>query len=182
MPDEADQGAQGTALPFFRYNEIYAGTDSADPVYAAAYDYLSFEKTNEYEPENTMIPYVHVIAVDESDPSDVLIYGDYYLWEFALEGDVLTAVSGGHCPGVIHAERSGEGVTAVYSAVSMDEAFTESDTAALFGQHIDEYRAVASDDQARDAAAAQVIADYVRVNGLDVTRYQIGGAEPRELP
>ena len=48
VPDEADHGAQATALPFFQYNEIYAGTDSADPVYAAAYDYLSFEKTNEY--------------------------------------------------------------------------------------------------------------------------------------
>ncbi len=179
--DGGDYSAQG-ALPSFRYDEVFAASDSFDPAEAAAYDYLALEKNSDHDPDHVMIPYVAVVAVDDTDPSDVLIYGDYYLWEFALEGDVLDAVSGGHCPGVIHAERSGEGETAVCSAVGMDEAFTDSDEGRIFGDHYDDYRAAVSDEQARDAAIAQVIADYVRVNGLEVTGFRLGGGEARQLP
>ena len=179
--DGGDHSAQG-ALPVFRYDEVFAASDSFDPAEAAAYDYLALEKNSDHDPDHVMIPYVAVVAVDDTDPSDVLIYGDYYLWEFALEGDVLEAVSGGHCPGIIHAERSGEGETAVCSAIGMDEAFTNSDEGRIFGDHYDDYRAAVSEEQARDAAIAQVIADYVRVNGLEVTGFRLGGGEARQLP
>ncbi|MBR1692160.1 MAG: hypothetical protein IJ711_05220, partial [Lachnospiraceae bacterium] len=107
------------SLPFFQYNQIY-GTNGFDAVEAAAYDYLAFKAERDYDPAHVMLPYVHVVEMDESDPGDVLLYGDYYLWEFEKDGDILVAVSGGHRPGIIHAERFGEGETAIYSALSME--------------------------------------------------------------
>ena len=129
-----------------------------------------------------MVPYVNIIGVEESDPEDVLIYGDYYLWEMAIEGDVLVAVSGGHCPGVIHAERFGEGETAIYSALRMEEALTDDEAEPLFGTYFEAYQGIASDQDTREAEMAQVFADYVRANDLAVSKYQIAEEEARELP
>lgn len=182
MPDNTDYSeAVGEMLPFFQYNDIY-GTDGFDAVYAAAYDYLAFEKEKEYEPSHAMVPYVQIVDIDESNAKDVLLYGDYWLWEFEKQDDTLAAVSGGHCPGIIHAERFGEGETAIYSALSMEEALTDDDAKEMFGEYYDHYQTIASDDKTRDAKVAQVISDYVKTNHLEVSKYQMSEEEPKELP
>ena len=180
--DDTDYAAlAGEMLPMFQYNQLYAYR-GFDNVAAAAYDYLSFDYRKDYDPSNVLIPYVRIIAMEESDPKDVLMYGDYWLFEFAREDDVLTAVSGGHCPGIIHAERFGDAGNGIYSANSMEEALTDQDAERLFGDHYKEFERVASDDAARDAGLAQVIADYVSANDLPVTKYRIAGEDPKELP
>ena len=178
-PAAPDQASDGT-LPDFRYQDVFSGADS-DPVYAGVYDYLAMEKLQDVDPAHTVIPYAVIVGINESDPSDVLIYGDYYCYEFALEGDVLAVVSGGHVPGVIHAERSGEGASAVYTGRSMEEALTPGDAPALFGDHLADFEAISSDDQTRAAAITQVIADYVQANGLAVTGYHMGDGVIQEL-
>lgn len=180
--DDTDYAAlAGETLPFFQYNDIY-GENGFDPVDAAAYDYLAFEAQKDYDPAHVMIPYVNVVDVDETDASDVLIYGDYWLWEFEKQEDTLVAVSGGHRAGIIHAERFGEGEGAIYSAKSMEEALTDEDEKNLFGDHYDQYAVVSSDQDARDSKLAQIIKDYVTTNQLEVTKYQLSGEDVKELP
>lgn len=180
--DETDYTAlSGDMLPYFQYNQIY-GDNSFDSVAAAAYDFLAFEKEKDYDPNHVMLPYVEVVDMDESNPQDVLVYGDYYLWEYEKQDDTLVAVSGGHCPGIIHMERFGEGETAIYSALSMDEAFTDDDAVTLFGERLEQYQAVASHPEVLEPKMAQVIADYVSANGLAVTKYQMSGEDAKELP
>ena len=179
--EQAGEAANTTALPYFQYNDIY-GLNGFDPVEAAAYDYLAFEAEKNYDPDHAMIPYVKVVGMDDSKPEDVLLYGDYWLWEFEKKGDVLAAVSGGHRPGVIHMERFGEGDTAVYSALSMDEALTDDENEKVFGKYYEEYQKIASDDKTRDAGIEKVLADYVKTNQLDVTKYQIADGEVKDLP
>ncbi len=181
-PDETDCSALiGEVLPFFQYDSIYA-FGNHDKVEAAAYNYLSFDKTNDYDPSNVMIPFVNIVEMDESDPKDVLLYGDYYLFEFTKEEDVLRVVSGGHCPGIIHMERFGDDETAVYDAVGMDEAYTDSDAVEMFGEYYGKYHELSSDPKIYEEGLAQVIADYVSANSLEVTKYQLSGEEPKELP
>ena len=181
-PDDTDYAAlAGEMLPFFQYNQLYAyrGFNNQD---AAAYDYLSFEKEKGTDPNHALIPYVHLIAIDDTNEKDVLMYGDYWLWEFEKQDDVLVAVSGGHCPGIIHAERFGEPGTGIYSANSMEEGFTDDDVKTLMGEHYWDYLRITSDQEAREQGMAQVIADYVSANDLPVTKYQMPGEEPKELP
>ena len=169
-------------LPMFSYNQVLADS-GFKPLEAAAYDHLAFDQIKEYDFSHVLIPYVRIVDVDESDPEDVLLYGDYWLWEFERQGDTLVAVSGGHCPGIIHLERFGEGEGAAYSPKgTMDEALTDADTKSLFGEYYEHYVTISSDDQTRNAEVAQIISDYVAVNGLDITKYQIGGEEPSSLP
>ena len=180
-PDDTDYtAAAGDMLPYFQYNDIY-GTDGFDAVEAAAYDYLAFDAEKDYEPSHVMLPCVTVVDVDETNPEDVLIYGDYWLWECAKEEDTLVAVAGGHRPGVIHAQRFGEGETAIYSAVSFDEALTDKDLEPLFGERYDAYSKVSSDSKATEEKTAKVAADYVRTNGLELTKFQLPGGTPVEL-
>lgn len=181
-PDDTDYAAlAGEMLPFFQYNQLYAfrGFNNQD---AAAYDYLAFEKEKGTDPNHALIPYVHLIAIDDTNEKDVLMYGDYWLWEFEKQDDMLVAVSGGHCPGIIHAERFGDPGTGIYSAESMEEAFTDDDVKELFGEHYWDYLRIASDEETREQGMAQVIADYVSANDLPVTKYQFPGEEPKELP
>lgn len=96
------------ALPFFQYNKIYE-CNGYDPAEAAVYEYLAFERPEGYDPYRVLIPYVNIVAIDDSDQESSLIYGDYYLYEFEKHEDTLVMTSGSHCPGVIHAMRDGEG-------------------------------------------------------------------------
>lgn len=181
-PDNTDYAAMaGEMLPMFSYNSLYA-FEEPDNLAAAAYDYLAFDYKFDSEAANVVIPYVDIVGVDNTDPKDVLVYGSYYLWEFKKEDDTLVAVSGGHYPGVIHMERFGEVENAAYSAFSMDEAFTDSDVEPLFKEHYDAYIKASSDDKKRNAGIAQVVADYVHANNLPVTKYQMFGSDPQELP
>ena len=179
--DDTDYSeANDDLMPFFQYNQIYG--DDPDPVEAAAYDYLAFEKEKDADPSYALIPYVNVIAVDDSNEKDVLIYGDYFIMELKKDGDTLVEVSGSHCPGVIHAERFGEGEMAIYSANSMDEGFTDDDVKTLFGKHFKEYTKATSDYEKVDKEKAQIIADYVKANNLEITKYELTGEEAKDLP
>ena len=180
LADDTDH-SNPNFLPMFSYNQVLADI-GFDPLEAAAYDYLSFDYTNDYDSSNVMIPYVKIVDIDETDPKDVLLYGDYYIWEFKKEDDTLVAVSGGHCPGIIHLESSGD-IGASYSPTGkMDEAFTDDDAKTLFGKYYDSYQLISSDDELREPQIAQVISDYVSANSLDVTKYKIGGEAAKELP
>ena len=181
--DDDQTGTEGfTLLPSFSYNMVLAD-NGFDPLYAAAYDYLSFDYPGKPETGNAWIPYVTIVDVDDSNPSDVRVYGDCYLMEFEKQDDVLVEVSGSHCPGIIHMERQGEGGTAIYTATgTMDEAFTDDDTKQIFGPYYEHYLSIASNDQLRSSEIPQVISDYVAANHLAVTRVQFSGEEPKELP
>jgi len=178
--DGAGSETYGDLLPYFQYNQIY-GEEDFDAVEAAAYDYLAFDAESDYDPSNVMIPYVSIVDIDESDAEDVLIYGDFWLWEFEKDDDILVAVSGGHRPGIIHAERFGEDETAIYSALSMDEAYTDDEEEGLFGEYYDDYVSISSNQDARDEKTAKIIADYVNANDIEVTKYQLSGEDPKEL-
>ena len=188
QPDEqAQQHEQahhnrGDFLPMFSYNMVLADL-GYDPLEAAAYDYLAFEYNRVSDVDHVLIPYAKIVDIDEDNPEDILLYGDYYLWEFEKQDDTLVAVSGGHCPGIIHLERFGEGEAASYSPVgTMDEAFTDDDAKDLFGEYYDKYVETASDDVTREEEYALVIANYVKVNNLKVTKYQFGGEDAVKLP
>lgn len=172
--------ANGDLLPYFQYNEIYGDKHVAAD--AAAYDYLAFEKKKDSDPSHAVIPYVNVVAVDDTNEKDALIYGDYYIGEYEKDGDTLVEVSGSHCPGVIHAERFGEGETAIYSATGMDEVLTDDDLKQVFGKNLKKYEKAVADDKKTHEKIAQVIADYVKANNIEVTKYRMTGEKAKKLP
>ena len=89
ITDDTDYSEMnGDVMPFFQYAIIHA-YEETDSLLTAAYDYLAFDKMDDADPAHAVIPYVNIIATDDSDPSDVLVYGDYYLFEFEKDEDIL---------------------------------------------------------------------------------------------
>ncbi|MBE5846121.1 MAG: hypothetical protein E7300_00385 [Lachnospiraceae bacterium] len=181
-PDDTDYSEiNGDVMPLFQYNQLYAFS-GFNPVLAGAYNYLAFDKAQGFDPGHAIIPYVCIVDMDESDPEDVLLYGDFYLWEFEKQEDTLKCVSSSHIPGVMHMKRTGDNEAAIYDAFAFDEGLTDADVVSLFGSYYDHYITLSSDKEMRDSEMAQIIADYVHANRLEVGKYQLYEGESGELP
>ena len=171
----------GEILPMFQYDSIYAYSGHV-PLWAAAYNYLSFDAIEAVDPEHVLIPYANIVDVDDNDPENVLVYGDYYLWEFEKDDDTFVAVSASHIPGVIHMRQIGDKDDAIYDGLSMDQCLTDDEVEELFGQYYEHYLTLSSDEEMRDAGIAGNIADYIKANDLSVTKYQLYPGSVEELP
>ncbi|MBQ7679713.1 MAG: hypothetical protein IJT34_07670 [Butyrivibrio sp.] len=151
--------------------------------YTVVYQYLIDTLSPYYEPADVCIPSLDIVAEDDSNKDDILLYGNYQIYNYNLSGDLLETVSGGTFPGVIHIKSTDTGD---YVATGMDivedgSNFTES-AKKIFGTHYDEFIRISSDDTLRKTTRAQIIANYVAANNLEITAYQDYGSESVQLP
>ena len=141
------------------------------------------EDLNESYPEaDVSIPCIRIIDVDESDKSDIKVYGDFYIFNYNLAGDTLTCASGGDYPGVMHVmfDEDGYEVTK-FDVVADGEDFIPS-AKEIFGDKYEDFMKVESDQEDREAVRAQIISNYVFANNLDVKYYQDYGWDKQSLP
>ena len=52
----------------------------------------------------------------------------------------------------------------------------------IFGEHYDAFMKVSGDEKTAEKTRAQIIANYVAANDLDITAYKDYGREPVKLP
>lgn len=156
----------------------YAGTD---PVEEATYRYMVEEVAKNYDPADVSIPVVQIVKVDYTNPEDVLVYGDFWINNYNIEGDTLTCVSGGNYPGVMHLAKEGD--TYVVSSFDMvaDGADFDASAKELFGDNYDAFMKVYGDSDAREELRKVTVSDYVKLNDLAVTQYQDYGWDPVQL-
>ena len=155
----------------------YAGTD---PVDAAVYDYLGDELSENYDDADANIPVVTVIDVEEQD-SETLVWGDFWIINYNIEGDTLKMVSGGAYPGVMHLVKDGDEYEVKSMDVVADGSNYEESAREIFGDKYDSFIKVSSDNEQREETRAEIIANYVKARGLSVTKYQDEGWDPVEL-
>ena len=161
--DEDWEEFKRTIPPYY-----YIGSDDTE---AVVYNYLSQNVGNELEPGQICIPVARIIKVDDSDKNDIKVYGDFWVFDYELEGDTLMCVSGGAWPGLIHL-KAGElrdevtGMDVVEDGSSYDESAKK-----IFGDLYDEFIKTSSDDTTREQLRKEVITDYVHANYLDNIKY-----------
>ena len=154
------------------------GYGGDDPVEAAVYKYMAEVVSQNYDEADVHIPTVNIVHVDYTSADEILVYGDFWIENYNIEGDTLECVSGGNYPGVIH-ESKDYAVTA-FDTVADGEDFTAS-AEELFGEHYDNFMSVYSDSDARAELRKITVSDYVHFNNLTVTKYQDYGWDPVEL-
>lgn len=173
--DDYDSFSKKTdVLPEYEY-------PGPEAFYYEVYDYV--EDLNESYPEaDVSIPCIRIIDVDESDKSDIKVYGDFYIFNYNLAGDTLTCASGGDYPGVMHVmfDEDGYEVTK-FDVVADGEDFIPS-AKEIFGDKYEDFMKVESDQEDREAVRAQIISNYVFANNLDVKYYQDYGWDKQSLP
>lgn len=154
------------------------GYGGDDPVEAAIYKYMAEEVSKDYASADVSIPTVNIVYVDYTGEDEILVYGDFWIENYNIDGDTLKCVSGGNYPGVFHLNKDYE-VTA-FDQVA-DGADFESSAKELFGEYYEDFMAVNSDSDARDELRRATVTDYVHFNNLDVTKYQDEGWDPIEI-
>ena len=156
----------------------YAGDDEIE---LAAYKYMVEEIGGRFDEADVSIPTVTIFYEDLSTEGEATVYGDFWLDKYNIEDDTLVDVSGGHFPGVMHMTKGDEGYTVTaFDEVESGSNFDES-AKALYGEYYDQFAQVSADDEARAELRTITVSDYVKMNGLSVTKYQDEGWDPVDL-
>ncbi len=173
--DQIDRSAAGV-LPAYEY-------PGPEVFYTEVYRYLVDEFGPNYPKGDVTIPCPVIVAEDDSNKQDILLYGDFWVFNYDLKGDTLECASGGAYPGVMHISSDPEKGYAVtgMDIVADGSDYTES-AKKIFGKHYDEFSKINADDKSREETRAQIIANYVAANNLTITAYKDYGWDPVELP
>ena len=159
------------------------GYTGDDPVIAAIYQYLAEEVSSDYDlnADTISVPVVCVVASEEGEDGTTDVYGDFWINNYQIEGDTLKCVSGGNYPGVMHVAKDGDTYTVTSFDTVADGSDFESSAKEIFGDNYDAFMKIYSDSDAIQKERAKTLADFVKANGLEVTKYQDEGWDPIEL-
>ncbi|MBR0308601.1 MAG: hypothetical protein IJH92_06885 [Mogibacterium sp.] len=157
----------------------YSGTD---PMELAAYKYMADVVAKNFDEADASIPVITIIEEDEANPDDVLVKGDFWIDNYNIEGDTLMSTSGGNYPGCMHMKKNDDGSYEVtsFDVVADGGGFTES-AKEIFGDKYDDFIAVQSDSDAREAKRLETVTVYVNANEIPCTQYQDEGWDPVKL-
>ncbi len=158
------------------------GYSGDDPVIAEVYSYIANALSINFEEADCSIPVVQIVDIDESDESDIKVWGDFWVNNYDIDGDTLQCVSGGSFPGLIHIEKNEDGYKVTSMDVVEEGGEFESSAKEIFGDNFDKFMQINSDSDTREKIRAEIAAEYVRQNGLSVTKYQDADWDPVDLP
>ena len=171
-----DQAAAANGAAF-----VYTGND---PVQAAVYQYLIEKIAPNYDfPEGAVcIPVVQLVDEDvDNDDGEAEAKGDFWVYNYVVEGDTLKCVSGGNHAGKMDLVKSGDGYTVTEFEQVADGGSFEPTARDIFEEHYDAFMKINSDDKTRESLRQQNLVEYVKANGLSVTKYQDEGWDPVDL-
>lgn len=159
-------------------------TATAEPdTYIKAIErFLTDSIGSQYAPATYSIPCVQYVASDESNADNILVWGDYWVFNYNLDADTLKTVSGGSHPGLMHVKQTGENFTVIaFDQVTDGTDFLPS-AKRVFKDQFDKFQAIYSDADSRDEHRTQSIAQFVKANNIPATHYQDYGWPAIELP
>ena len=152
--------------------------------YSVLYKYMTDELSEGYSDFQVTIPCPMIIAMDESNNEDIRVWGNFWVFNYNKTDDILECVSGGSYPGCIHlkAVDTPEG----YEVTQMEQVGDGSDydptAKKIFGKYYEDLIRSDADTEAFEATRAQIIANYVAANDLDITAYKDYGWDKVVLP
>lgn len=144
-----------------------------DRYFEAVDRYFTGEIAPQYAPAGLCITYHDYAAVDDSNPDDILVLGDFWVENYNIVGDTLMFVSGGNHAGKVHIKKDSAGN---YFAPGLDAVGDGSEflptAKAIFGDRFEEFRKANSDHERREQIRKAAISGYVSRNKLGVKYYK----------
>jgi hypothetical protein len=159
----------------------YAGED---PVEATVYEYTATAFAEDFGIEEGMvsIPTVMIIDKIENEDGSIDVTGDFWIDNYTIEGDTLVNQSGGDFPGKMHIVMEGDAYKVESFEGVGDGSEFEPTAKAIFGDSYDKFMEVNSDEDARAQIRTETVANFVKANNLEVTKYRDYRWDPVELP
>nr|ACM91050.1 hypothetical protein CLOSS21_02223 [uncultured bacterium 34R1] len=134
--------------------------------------YLTDEIGKSYAPGEICIPCARIVDVDEQNPEDIQVWGDFWVFNYNVSGDTLKTVSGGSHPGLMHIRKADNTFEVTAFDQVADGAGNLESAKKIFGDRFEKFQKMNSDEKAREEDRARLIADYVKSNNLTVKCYQ----------
>lgn len=135
-------------------------------------NYLISEIGSQYTQGDVCIPCSFIIAENEYDTNDILVWGIFWVYHYNIVGDTLKTISGGTHSGIIHICKNYEiNKVTQFEQVLDGSAHTES-AKRIFGDKYAIYQKIYSDDKEHKKIRERSLADFVRKNNLNVSKYQ----------
>ena len=134
-----------------------------------------------YAPGEYAIPFETIVAVERNDSDEVLVWGDFWVFNYNQNGDVLETVSGGNHPGMIRLDEVEYGYELRDFEQVADGADFDASAKEIFGEHYEAYKKVASDEEAREEVRRAAIEAFVKEQNLSVTQYKDYGWPARPI-
>ena len=150
--------------------------------YTAVDDYLVNEIGKNYAQSDVCIPYAYVISADEGNPDDILVWGDFWVFNYEISGDTLKTASGGNHPGLMHVKKTNDGYEVTGFDAVVDGAGNLESAMEIFGDKFDVYQEFSSAAEKREMERLRFTADYVKKHDMSVTLLQDYGWPAVELP
>ena len=139
---------------------------------AAVEDYLENEIGKNYAEGEVCIASPYVISTDFGNLEDILVWGDFWVFNYNLSGDTLKTVSGGNHPGLMHLKQTKDGCEVTKFEVVADGADNEESAKQIFGDKYDVFRDINGNEEKREDIRRHFVLDYLKKHNMSATMIQ----------
>ena len=127
------------------------------------------------------VPTYTIVDVDSQKADDILVWGDFWVFNYNQVGDTLKCVSGGSHPGLMHLRKAGENFQ-VAAFEQVEDGSNNLPTAKkIFGTRYDAFHASNSNEEARETIRAAGLAEFVKKHDIKASLYQDYGWPAKKL-
>ena len=174
--DSADKAVSGDSVDEVEMMDHF-------PFLPALNQYLVDSIGSQYAPGELCIPCATIVACDQDADSAMLVWGDFWVFNFNVAGDTLKTVSGGDHPGLMRVKQNEKGEFEVLSFEQVEDGHgNEASAKRIFGDMYEAFHGINSNEETREEARSVAIGWYVKTHNLPVKYYQDYGWPARELP
>ena len=152
------------------------------PVTTVVDAYVVNEFGKQYAQGDVCIPSNFIISTDNGNAEDILVWGDFWVFNYEIVGDTLKTVSGGSHPGLMHLRTAGDSYEVTRFDAVEDGSNNLPSAKRIFGDKFDSYQEISSAAEKREDIRLHCIADYVKQHKLPVKFVQDYGWPAVALP
>jgi hypothetical protein len=156
--------------------------ETASTYFSAIDSYLISNIGSQYAKGDFCVPSHPIVAVDEKNPEDILVWGDFWVFNYNLAGDTLKTVSGGAHPGLMHIRQTEKGFEVTAFDQVEDGSSNLPSAKRIFGDKYEAFQAINSNKEDREKLRAEGLATYVKKQDLSATTYEDYGWPAKQLP
>ena len=165
--------------------KVVSQNDQEISYFPAIDRYMVKELGRYYTEGEHCVPFHNIVAVDERNADDILVWGDFWIFNYNQVEDTLKCIAGGSHPGLMHISQTFSGNDVVYQVTAFDQvedgANLLQSAKKIFGDKFDAFQTINSDEQKREKLRSEVLASYVKMNGLSAAFYQDYGWPAKKI-
>ena len=134
--------------------------------------YLKDEIGRQYRQGDICVPTMMIVAEEDCETEGQFVYGDFWVYWYAVSGDTLRTVSGGNHAGRMTISEAGDSIYVSAFEQTADGAGNDASARQIFGKYYDIYQNIHSSEAVREAVRKQQLQELIRTNRLPYRYYQ----------